>query len=45
MIITTKITISELCLQNDSTTRNETVILEQIENYYSNLNTSDLNLL
>ena len=30
-----KKTISELRLQDDSITRNETVILEQIENYYS----------
>ena len=37
-----KKTISELRLQDDSITRNETVILEQIENYYSNLYTSDL---
>ena len=29
-----KNTISELRLQEDSITRNETVILEQIENYY-----------
>ena len=35
-----KKTISELRLQDDSITRNETVILEQIENYYSN--TSDV---
>ena len=37
-----KKTISELWLHDDSTTRNETVILEQIENYYRNLYTSDL---
>ena len=37
-----KKTISELRLHDDSTTRNETVILEQIENYYRNLYTSDL---
>ena len=37
-----KKTISELRLQDDSTTRNEAVILEQIENYYRNLYTSDL---
>ena len=38
----TKKTISELRLQDDSITRNGTVILEQIENYYRNLYTSDL---
>jgi len=38
-----KKTISELRLQDDSTTCNETVILEQIEDYYHrNLCTSDL---
>ena len=37
-----KKTISELRLQDDSITRNETVILEQIENYYSSLYTSTL---
>ena len=37
-----KKTISELRLQDDSITRNETVILEEIENYYSNLYTSDI---
>ena len=37
-----KKTISELRLHDDSTTRNETVILEQIENCYRNLYTSDL---
>jgi len=37
-----KKTISELHLQDDSITRNETVILEQIENYYSNLCISHL---
>ena len=37
-----KKTISELRLQDDSITRNETMILEQIENYYRNLYTSDL---
>ena len=37
-----KKTISELWLHDDSTTRNETVIVEQIENYYRNLYTSDL---
>ena len=37
-----KKTISELRLQDDSITRNETVILEQIEDYYRNLYTSDL---
>ena len=37
-----KKTISELRLQDDSITRNETVILEQIENYYRNLYTSDI---
>ena len=41
-VITAKKTISELCLQDDSITPNETVILEQTENYYSNLYTSDL---
>ena len=41
-VITTKKTISELRLQDDSITRNETVILEQIENYYSSLYTSNL---
>ena len=35
-------TITELRLQDDSITRSETVILEQIENYYSSLYTSDL---
>ena len=38
----TKKTISELRLQDDSITRNGTVILEQIENYHRNLYTSDL---
>ena len=37
-----KKTTSELRLQDDSITRNETVILEQIENYYSSLYTSNL---
>lgn len=37
-----KKTISELRLQDDSITRDGTVILEQIENYYRNLYTSDL---
>ena len=37
-----KKTISEFRLQDDSITCSETVILEQIENYYSNLYTSDL---
>ena len=32
----------ELRAQDDSITRNETAILEQIENYYRNLFTSDL---
>ena len=40
-----KKTISELRLQEDSITRNETVIPEQTENYYSNLYTSDLTFL
>ena len=35
-------TISELRLQDDSITRNETVTLEQIENCYSSLYTSNL---
>ena len=35
-------TYSELRLQDDSITRNQTVILEQIESYYSNLYASDL---
>ena len=38
-------TISELCLQDDSITRNETVILEQIENDYSSLYTSSFSHL
>ena len=37
-----KKTISELRTQDDSITRNETAILEQIENYYRNLFTSEL---
>ena len=37
-----KKTISELRLQDDSITRSESVILEQIENYYSSLYTSNL---
>jgi len=41
-VITTKKTFSELRLQDDSITRNETLILEQIEDYYRNLYTSDL---
>ena len=36
-----KKTISELRLQDDSTTNNENVILEQIETYFTNLYTSD----
>ena len=35
-------TIRELRTQDDSITRNETAILEQIENYYRNLFTSEL---
>ena len=41
-VLTTKKTISELRLQDNSFTRNETVNLEQIENYYSSLYTSSL---
>ena len=37
-----KKTISELRGQDDSITRNETAIQEQIENYYRNLFTSEL---
>jgi len=37
-----KKTISEFRLQDDSITRNETLILEQTEDYYRNLYTSDL---
>ena len=36
-----KKTISELRLQDDSTTNNENVILDQIETYFTNLYTSD----
>ena len=41
-VIITKKTIRELRTQDDSITRNETAILEQIENYYRNLFTSEL---